>query len=341
MTTTLNNNYYVLTSSVEDKLKPLNYHIVQVRLHGHPLVEPQFERMNSINPPSVFHLKAPVLWNEDVYALGRDSNEKGKLFKYSIANNDWSDFPVPSSIYASKSLLTTYCSKLLLISGKDMTIWEFTHSAFKVSSIKPIPNTLRRSDFDDFTAISKDECLIVCMKRRVLYPRIGQLIYNGMNWKCIHSEYDSINKFGFHSAYHHEVLIDTCDVIVIAFSDWGNMVRVLKAPMTWSNGLDVSPIEWEELAVASFAEFNAKVCRRQCSIILHSQQLYFADAQGAIFTSFIQPPVLPVVWSKSGINFQHIPSLMGLPNGTMLMIGMIEHQHGSQLDVIKFGQIGK
>ena len=305
-------------------------------------MEPQFERMNSINPPSVFHFKAPVLWNEDVYALGRDSKEEGKLFKYSLTKNEWSDFPVPSSIYATNSILTTYCSRLLLISGKDMTIWEFTssnRSAFKASSIKPIPSTLRRSDFDDFIAISKDECLIVCMKRQVFYPGFVQMIYNGMNWKF--TEYESIEKFSFHSAYHHEVLIDTHDIIIIAFSDWHNVLRVLKAPMSWSNDPDVSPIEWEELAVASFAKFNAKVCRRQCSIILHSQQLYFADARGAIFTSFIQPPILPVAWRKSGINFQHIPSLVGLPNGTVLMIGMIEHQHGSQLDIIKFGRIGK
>ena len=324
---------------MEEKLKPLNYHTVQVRLH--PLVEPRFERMNSINPPSVFHLKAPILWNEDVYALGRDSKEEGKLYKYSLTKNEWSDYPVPSSIYASNSILTTYCSKLLLISGKDMTIWEFSssnRSAFKESSVKPIPSTLRQNDFNLIIAISKNECLIVCMKRPTLYPRISQLIYNGMNWKCIRSEYDSINKFGFHSAYRFEVLFDTCDVIIIAFSDWGNVVRVFKAPTPWSKSSDTSCIDWEELAVASFTEFNAKVCKRECSIFLHSQQLYFADAQGAIFTSFIHPPVLPVVWGKSN---QHLPHLMGLPNGAMLMIGMIECQHGSQLDVIKVDQIGK
>lgn len=236
-------------------------------------MEPQFERMNSINPPSVFSLKAPVLWNEDVYALGRDSNEDGKLFKYCVANNEWSEFSVPSSIYASNSLLTTYSSKLLLISGKDMTMWEFNSGdfAFKASSIKPIPSTLRRHDFDDFIAISKDECLIVCMKRQVHYPGFVQMIYNGRNWNF--SKYASIEKFRFHSAYHHEVLIDSHDIIIIAFSGWGNVVRVLKAPMSWSKSLGLSPIDWEELAVASFAEFNGLVCNRQCSIILHSQQL--------------------------------------------------------------------
>ncbi len=306
-------------------------------------MEPQFQRMNSINPPPVFHLKAPVLWNEDIYALGRDSNEDGKLFKYSLDNNEWSVFPVPSSIYASHSLLTTYRSKLLLISGKDISIWEFSSCdlAFKASSIKPIPSTLCQDDFDDFIATSKDECLIVCMKRRAFSPGIGHMIYNGRNWKI--SKYEYINKFGrFHSAYQHEVLINTRDIIIIAFSDWGNVVRVLRAPILWPKSFGgMSPLEWEELAVASFAEFNAKVCNRQCSIVLHSQQLYFADAQGAIYTSFVQPPVLPVVWGKSSINFQHIPHVMELPNGTVLMIGMVKHQHGSQLDVIKVGQIGK
>ena len=305
-------------------------------------MEPQFERMNSINPPSVFFLKPPVLWNEDVYALGRDSNEDGTLFKYSLANNDWSDFSVPSSIYASNSVLTTYCSKLLLISGKDMTMWEFSSNdfAFKPSNIKPIPSTLRCHDFDDFIAISKDECLIVCMKHRVPYwhPVFVQMIYNGRNWKF--SKYESIGKFGFHSAYCHEVLIDSHDIVIVAFSDWGKVVRVLKAPILWSRSSSASPIEWEELAVASFAEFSELVCSMQCSILLHSQQLYFVDAQGVIFTSFIQPPVLPVVWGKSGVNFQHVPHLVGLPNGAMLVIGMIEHQHGSQLDIIKVGQTG-
>lgn len=220
-------------------------------------------------------------------------------------------------------------------------MWEFSSSdlAFRASSIKPIPSAFHRRDYQDFIAISKDECLIVCMRRRVYTPGFAPMIYNGRNWKF--GEFEFIDKFGrFHSAYDHLVLIDSRDMIIIAFSNWGNVVRVLRAPMLWSKSFGVSHMDWEELAVASLPELNALVCSRQCSIILHNQQLYFADAQGAMFTSFVQPPVLPVVWGKSGVKFQDVPRLVGLPNGTTLMIGRIEHQHGSLLDVIKVGQTG-
>ena len=309
-------------------------------------MEPQFERMNSINRPSLRSLKVPVVWNEDVYALGRDSNDDGKLFKYSVVNNDWSDFSVPSSVYASNSVLTTYHSELLLISGKDMIIWELSINdfSFKQSNIKPVPSTLCRDDYDDFIAISKDECLIVCMQRRTYYPGFVQMIYNGRNWKF--SKYEPIERFRFHSAYRYKVLIDSRDIIIIASSDWGNEVRVLKAPIWGSfgevDGKSISPINWEELAVTSFAEFNTLICRGSYSTILHNQQVYFVDPRGVIITSFIQPPILPVVWGNSGVNFQHAPHLVGLPNGNMLMIGMIGHghQHGSQLDVINICQKG-
>ena len=51
----------------------------------HPIAEPQFERINSPNAPSLRSLKAPVVWNEDVYALGRDHCSESKLFRYSLS----------------------------------------------------------------------------------------------------------------------------------------------------------------------------------------------------------------------------------------------------------------
>ena len=155
----------------------------------YPLAEPLFEQMNSPNPPSLHSLKAPVVWNEDVYALGRDSNGDGKLYQYSLSNNEWSDLSVPSSIYASHSVLTTYSSKLLLISGKNMSLWEFSNNnfAFKESSIKPIPSTHLSQRFGDIIATSSDtEYLIITYGKthepsdRVIFVK---LIYNDRDWK--------------------------------------------------------------------------------------------------------------------------------------------------------------
>ena len=299
--------------------------------------------MNSINPPSFDSFKTPLVWNEDVYALGRDQGGDGKLFKYSISNNEWSVFSVPSSIYESNSVLLTYCSKLLLISGESMTVWEFSSNdfIFQRYCIKPVP-PLSQQHFYNFIATSKDEYLIVVWYQTMNRPTPLLLIYNGRNWEFRQRE-PGIEMFRSASGYQCEMLVDSHAIVVIESSYSRNYVGVLKAPMP-SFGEDedksVSLIDWKEFQVISFAEFNTLVCRSNYSTILHNQQLYFADSQGIIFMSFIQPPMLPVVWGNSGVNFQRAPYMVGLPDGTVLMIGMVEHQHESQMDIIKVSQKG-
>ena len=294
--------------------------------------------MSSINPPSFVSFKPPLVWKKDVYALGRNQGGDGKLFKYSVSSNMWSDFSVPSSIYTSNSVLLTYCSKLLLISGENMTLWEFSSNdfTFKQSCIKPIPP---QHNFNDFIATSKGEYLIIMWYIKHLRP-ISFLFYDGRDWN--YRQYELTGRF--HSGYCCNVILDSHAIVVIASPQWDkvNVVRVQKAPiLRFSEDKDENcSCAYTELEIISFAEFDRLICRRNYSAILHNQQIYFVDSQGIIFTSFIQSPILPLVWGNSGVHFQQALYMVGLPDGIMLMIGMVEHQDGSQLDIIKVSQKG-
>ena len=131
-------------------------------------------------------------------------------------------------------------------------------------------------------------------------------------------------------------------MFVIAFDIvYGNRVRILRAPILGSGEDEGNNYSCTELEVInSSAEFDTLIYGRKFSTVLHNQQLYFVDSQGIIFMSFTQPPILPLIWGNSGVHFQQALYMVGLPNGTMLMVGMVEHQHGSQLDVVKVSQKG-
>ena len=316
--------------------------ILQIRKGRlHPLTKPQFEKINSINPLSCVYLKDPVVWNADVYALGRDSSGDGKLFKYSLTSNEWSDFLAPSSIYSSGSVLTTYCSKLLLISGEDMTVWEFSINdmAFKLSSIKPIPSS-QSLNFGNIVASSKDEYLIVMNWYRASYRvYFRQFIYNGRDWNFSRPMNHICYVISSHPKYSYKVVIIDSHAILAIESTYGAIERILKAPILLNECIHFhSTMHWEVLEMIPLEKFDAG---RECySISLQNQQLYFVDLKGMVFTSFIQPPILPMVWGNSGVNFQDAPHLVGLPDGTMLMIGTTGHQRASQLDIIKISQKG-
>ena len=272
--------------------------------------------------------------------LGRDQGG-GKLFKYSVSNNVWSDFSVPSSIYETNSVLLTYCSKLLLISGKSMTVWEFSSNdfTFKQSYIQPVP---LQDNFFTFIAVSKDEDITIVEERHLWRrtPTFILSIYDGRGWKVRPHE---PNRPRLHlSGYRWEMVVGSHAIVVIECSTFGRNVIVRKAPIP-SFGEDEDrfrDLDWENLEVISSIEFRTQICERNYSTILHDQQLYFVDPQGRIFMSFTRPPILPVLWGNSGVNFQRPPYMVGLPDGTMLMIGMVEHQDGSQLDIIKVSQKG-
>ena len=293
--------------------------------------------MNSINPPSCDYLKTPVVWNEDVYALGRDHNQDGKLFKYSITNNGWSEFSVLSSIYASNSALITYRSKLLLISGEGMSVWEFNSNdlAFKPSSIKPVPTEYAHS-YSFFTAISRDKYLVtVCMLKtlRCCFD-IAQLIYDGQDWK-----FREYGKFTFCSGYSIQCVINSHATLIFLFNDlivnFDSIVKIWKAPILSNDESKVSAINWEVLDISLL-----QIPDYRYPPILHDQKLYFVNSKGDIRISFIQSPLLPEVWGNSGVNFRRAPHIIGLPNGTLLMTGMVGEQDEAQLDVIKVTQKG-
>ena len=133
----------------------------------------------------------------------------------------------------------------------------------------------------------------------------------------------------------------------------GLVTRVQKAPIhSFCEDDKSNRINWEELDIISCPKFNELVRAhvwhgRRYFIILHNQQLYFVHSQGEIFMSFIQPLIVPVIWGNSGVKFEHAPYFVGLPDGTMLMIGMIGKQESqlyeeldAELEVIKVSQRG-
>ena len=302
-------------------------------------MECQSERMNSTNAPSLHSLKRPVVLNDDVYALGRDLAGNGKLCKYSLTSNEWSVFSMSQSVYATHSVLTTYRSKLLLISGKDRTIFEFSIKdfVFNETSIQPFPRTKRAVHTYDFMATSNNDYLIVMDCSYRVAPIRSLSVFDGNSWKSRLCEMN----MGFPpSAYRLDNMISEHVAVIVAHSNWGNEVRFFKAPLILGEGDDSSDIEFKEVDVISYEEFDKLVCRRGCATVLHNDNVYFADSHGVVFTAFIQPPIVPIVWGNSGNEFQQVPHVVGLSDGTLLLIGTTAEEKGSTLDVIKVKQQG-
>ena len=305
------------------------------------MFEPQFERMNSLNPPSFDSLKAPVVWNGDVYALGRDRNDKGKLFKYSLSKNEWSQISIDHPIYVSGCVLTTYHSKLLLISGEDtMTIWEFINNEFKPSCIEPVPSTFPKLKKANVFTISTDKDLIIVSWNRSWYLDFVQFIYDGREWrvrKCCdwktreHYENDSVGK---HRGESTEFLTDGYEIFWI-ISKYGRVTSIWKVSIRSSHSFS---LQWKRCDIISCQRSVHKWehyslghthGRKDYFKILHNQQFYFIDRQGKIITAFIQSStIVSIIWGKSNVYFLDTPYLVGLPDGTMLMIG----KHGPQTD---------
>ena len=307
--------------------------VVLLQIDSDPIFEPQFERINTLNPPSPCSLKAPVVWNGDIYALGRDISDAGRLYKYSLSKNEWSDFSIDSSIYASASILTTYHSKLLLVSGENMTVWEFSSDnfAFKPSNIKQVPSDFPRLNHTHVLTTSEDEELIIVSWDSSPFLNFVQLLYDGRDWTF--KTYEVSRHPSMKRGVSFDYLTDGREIFRIATNNsCSMMIKVMKAPIN-SFDEDRGSQDWKELDIISCPEFEEliRVHGRMYRMILYNRQFYFTDVEGKIFTSFIQPLMVPVIWSKSGVKFQDAPYLVGLPNGTMLMMGMIQKHEPQQM----------
>ena len=145
----------------------------------------------------------PVLWNGDVYMIdgATEKDEQCKLLKYSTSKDSWSSFVIPCNIKERHTsmdegwshILTTYDSKLLLVSGADskslgptmtpIKVWEFdaTKSTFKPSPDIILP--LSRTVFDRcyVAAASEGKYLIIGGKSH-FGDNIQCYLYNGTTW---------------------------------------------------------------------------------------------------------------------------------------------------------------
>ena len=317
---------------------------------SHPLLQVQFEHLNSgNNAPSINSLKAPVILNREIYALGRDHLNIGCLLKYSIIHNEWSKISVPTTIYTSYSVLTTYLSKLILISGQNGTVWEFdcNYSVFKESCIEPVPGW--KVCHWTFDVASQDKYLIVASD--TLFRDDSDIddhaicvhIFDGTSWSV--RQYDSticLTLRSHESQKSITTIIDNHTIFEVELDaeKESYVTCIFKAPLLLEESEDtLSVIEWERIYV--------NVCRsygypgQQSLLLLNNQQLLFlADSQGKIFTIFIQPTTGAVEKFKiadGGYHFRQAPHLVGLPNGELLMVGrvILDDNCKSQLDVIK------
>lgn len=298
---------------------------------SHPLLHIQFEQLNSNNPPSVNSVKAPVVWNGDVYALGRDHLNRGSLLKYSITHNKWSITLVPSEIYTPYSVLTTYLSELILISAQNRTIWEFdcNNDVFKESCIDPVPGPK-----DSFVATSQDNYLIIAPEMYGMFlfdddddHVVSVYIFDGTSWSA--QQYD-LTSLSSGSNVKWTTIIGNRTIFVVESDDDGRVTLLYKAPLLLGECKDSMKI----LMCNRMDEIDC-LWRYpgQRSLLLLNNQLFLADSQGVICTTYIQPPI-EVVWIfvDSGISFRQAPHIVRLPNGEWLMVGIIIHCDHEDLD---------
>lgn len=310
--------------------------------------------------------------DENVYALGRDLAGEGKLFQYSILNNEWKVIPVPSEVFATNSVLIAYCSKLLLISGETMKIWEFSHSQldFKLSLIEPVPSG--ETCFQDFYVTSKEKCLIVTLipadwevilseTKMARSKEIVHVIFDGRMWRLKSVRYNILcsgphmhrirNKSGVTEISNISVFSDSTMFLFVAGFDFihnePESLRIYKTTLLLdkltTNDALPAHCNWIECDVIYFPKFFSLLNTPKFLhfILFHNHQLYFTDLNGAIFTIFDQSLIIPMLLVDSGCHFKTCPHIIALSDETMLMIGVIEEEQGAQLDVIGITEKGE
>lgn len=329
---------------------------------SHPLLQIQFEQLSSNNPPSVSSVKTPVVWNGDIYALGRDHLNRGSLLKYSISHNEWSITLVPSKIYTSYSVLTTYLSELILISGQNWTIWEFDYNCnvFKESCIPPVPGPKHSMTS---VATSEDKYLIVAPGILHLFDELEDddhdhticvQIFDGSSWRAQQYDLSALPYDYGSSMIRWTTFIGNRTMFVAWCNDEGSRVlsSIYKAPLLLGE-CDVSmTIIKLEIYVE---EIDYPRIYPQHSLFLLNNQLFIIDSQGIIHTTYMQPPI-GVIWILNSIgnsiSFRQAPHIVALPNGELLVVGIVmyydhknwedqsERTSKSQLDVINVHRKG-
>ena len=245
---------------------------------------------------------------------------------------------VPSEIYASYSVLVTYLSKLILISGKNRTIWEFDYrcNIFKESCIEPVPGPK-----DSFVATSEGKYLIVVPEMGVhcwgLHDHTVYVhIFDGTSWSA--QQYEFISS-GSNTKW--ATIVGNHTTIVVKFDDEGNVISLYKAPLLLGECKDsVTIVKWERLSISVTEIEDYWRYPGQRSLLLFNNQLFLTDSRGMISTTFIEP-LIGVIWIfvDSNVCFRQAPHIVRLPDGELLMMGIVirdDHSESkSQLDVIK------
>lgn len=330
--------------------------------------------MNSINPPTCLYLKSPVYWSGNIYALGRcppeyddHGHEKvppmGKLFRYSFSSNDWMTFSMTEELYATNSVLTTYCSKLLLISGESMKVWEFSPSyrTFGESKIGHVPSP-HKGCYSSFHATSRDENLIITyIPYSTKLSDISQAIFDGKRWRdsIVHVPEEMLPTAGPRARIatsfisttfigHTEFVVSNNSIALIEMSGSYSQptMTVRKASLFNADHHIVWPSSWKEVTLTSnrLTELLVLLDTKAGSTLLHNNQLYVMNyTKGRIITSSIQPIMIPIHFGECNYRFNSPPLIMPL-NENLLIIGNVRKtgkQVGEQLDVIKVIQKGK
>ena len=205
------NNYSILYTVLLKLTQVSFYAHIQIHQRSdllHPSDDYVIEELNSdvsIHESvwySPLNVHVPVLWNGDVYMTdsATKEDEQCKLLKYSTSRDSWSNFVISCNIKERRTIdkehshvLTTYDSKLLLVSGADsesldptmspIKVWEFdaTKSTFKPSPDIILP--LRRTTFIQCHVAAASEGKYLIIGGKLHHGDIMQCyLYNGTTW---------------------------------------------------------------------------------------------------------------------------------------------------------------
>lgn len=283
----------------------------------------------------------PVLWNGDIYKKGRNpyNQFENTLWKYSLSRNSWDEFPIPFSDSSEKYILATYHSKLLLIGGcgvqtsdKDWcgTVWEFsdTDITFKESLyIKPvpIPDDINKYGWS-ICADSEDDYLVVVIAGR---SRFSVMVFDGKSW--------TVRDGGLRSSHYAiQVIVRNHTVFLCERGSALYIANVYKAPLQ-SLLTEVSNSSSNELSMWQTLKSTHKSRKSidgDSNVVILGNHLVMASSFQKdlhIYGYFIGDEASELEWCQwvdmgnSSERFDLPPRIVGLPDGTLLVVGkMVE-----------------
>ena len=296
-----------------------------------------------------------VLLNDSVYVNGSRSNINLNIWKYSIAKNSMSPLSYPPDAPLHTSLdnqtLTVYQSQLLWIGKCDelsdnITVFalvhETTHSWKEImQDIPQLATSIQSPVIDFISAASEGKYLIVV--ESMGYQGLSALIFDGLDWKRI----DSLSIIDSIPAYSYgetDIIIHN-GIVYISTQMGFYKIYLYKTYLEASLATNLLDTVWKKVTRIPDFHSNLTGFNGHAVVLTTASAEITQSGDGGYIYILAYEPIADnwLVLKKFQCHLcWSIPSIVGLPGGRLLILGVVpDPLPAPQFNILEISAKGK